>query len=284
MQHFLRKTLTMQLKKWTSVVLSLLAMHSAGAQHELDQKPSQQPLLVIGASYGEAKTPFNNGIAPQGGRAVNTGIYLSLGAALTRDQLLPGYVINEAQAGAGTFTRFQCPPGAATCTAAVWDSFQVQLQRALTRVAVPDGYRAKYVVVTLANDCLHAGGMGVPQPTSVPCTLADMNATADRLVALGNFAIAKGLTPIFTSYPKYEDLDMELFHASSKVAWVIDEEGYNTLRGLVESRLAAELPDAIQLDIWKEFTHIGDGLHPDQTTARKAAHVLATHLRQLDQQ
>jgi hypothetical protein len=277
----------MQLKKWTIATLSLLAMHSAGAQHELDQKPSQQALLVIGASYSEAKTPFNNGIAPQGGRSVNNGIYLSLGAALTRDHLLPGYVINEAQAGAGTFTRFQCPPGAATCSAAVWDSFQVQLQRALTRVARPapaGGYNAKYVVVTIANDCLHAGGMGVPQPTSVPCTLADMNATVDRLVALGNFAIAKGLTPIFTSYPKYEDLDLELFRTSSNVAWVIDEEGYNTLRGLVESRLAAELPDAVQLDIWNEFSHIGDGLHPDPTTARKAAHVLATHLRQLDHQ
>lgn len=277
----------MQLKKWTAAALGLIAMHSAGAQHELEQKPSQQALLVIGASYSEAKTPFNNGIAPQGGRSVAQGIYLSLGAALTRDQQLPGYVINEAQAGAGTFTRFQCPPGAAACSPAVWDSYQVQLNRALTRVARPapaGGYNAKYVVVTIPNDCLHAGGMGVPQPTSVQCTVADMNATADRLVALGNFALSKGLTPIFTGYPKYQDLDMELFRASSNVAWVIAEQDYNTLADVVHSRLAADVPGAIQLDIWNEFSHIGDGLHPDQTTARKAAHLLANHLRQLDQE
>lgn len=277
----------MQFKKWTAAALGMMAMCSAFAQNEPEQKPSQLPLIVIGASYAEAKTPFNNGIAPQGGRAVAFGTYLSLGAALTRDHLLPGYVINEAQAGAGTFTRFQCPPGAASCSAAVWDSYQVQLQRALARVALPaaagGGYNARYVVVTIANDCLHAGGMGVPQPTSVQCTVADMNATADRLVALGNFALSKGLTPIFTGYPKYEDLDMALFRASSNVAWVIDEQGYNTLRDVVESRIAAELPGAIQLDIWEEFTHIGDGLHPDQTTVRKAAHLLANHLRKLDQ-
>ncbi len=275
----------MHFKKWMAAALGLLGTHAAIAQHALDQQPSQQPLLVIGASYSEAKTPFNNGIAPQGGRSVNNGFYLSLGAALTRDQQLPGYVINEAQAGAGTFTRFQCPPGAATCSAAVWDSFQVQLQRALARVPrVGGGYNAKYVVVTIANDCLHAGGMGVPQPTSTPCTLADMHATADRLVALGNFALSKGLTPVFTSYPKFEDLDMALFRASSNVAWTIDEEGYNTLREVVDSRLAAEVPAAIRLDIWREFTHLGDGLHPDPATTRKAAHVIATHLRQLDQQ
>lgn len=275
----------MQTKKWIIAACSLLAMHSAFASHPVEPKPSELPLLVIGASYTEAKTPFNNGIAPQGGRAVAFGSYLSLGAALTRDHQLPGYVINESQAGAGTFTRFQCPPGAATCSAAVWDSFQVQLQRALTRVALPapaGGYNAKYVVVSIANDCLHAGGMGVPQPTSVPCTLADMNATADRLLALGNFALSKGLTPIFTSYPKYEDLDFPLFKTSANVAWVIDEHDYNTLRDLVESRLEAELPAAIQLDVWKEFNHIGDGLHPDSDSTRKAARILANHLRKLD--
>lgn len=273
----------MQLKKWALAALGLLAMHSAFAGHELDQQPSQKPLLLIGASYMEAKTPFNNGIAPQGGRAVAFGTYLSLGAALTRDQMLPGYVINEAQAGAGTFTRFQCPPGAATCGAAVWDSYQVQLTRALARVAIPGGYNAKYVISTISNDCLHAGGMGVPQPTSVPCTYEQLNAVADRLIALGNFAISKGLTPIFDMYPKYEDLDLPLFRVSAGVAWVINEQDYNTLRDLVHTRLAEELPGAIQLDIWKEFTHIGDGIHPDPATARKAAHVLANHLRTLDQ-
>jgi hypothetical protein len=159
-----------------------------------------------------------------------------------------------------------------------------ELQQALKRVALPTGgYNAKYVVITISNDCLHAGAMGVPQPISTPCTVDDMNGTVDRLVQLGNFALSKGITPIFDIYPKYEDLDLALFKSAYGVAWVIDEQSYNTLRDLVHSRLAAELPGAIQLDIWREFTHLGDGLHPNPATARKAAHLLATHLRQLDE-
>jgi len=275
----------MQIKKWTVAALSLLAMHSAFADQKQSQKASQLPLLVIGASYSDARTPFHNGIAPQGGRAVNYGSYLSLGEALTRNAQLPGYIINEAQAGAGTFNRLQCPPGAATCSAAAWDSYMTEFKQALARVALPPptgGYNAKYVVVTISNDCLHAGAMGVPQPTSTPCSYSDMNGTVDRLIELGNFAISKGITPIFDVYPKYEDLNLELFKASAGVAWVIDEQGYNTLRDLVQTRLAAELPDAIQLDIWKNFTHIGDGLHPDPATAKKAAQVLASELKKLD--
>jgi hypothetical protein len=277
----------MQIKKWTVAALSLLAMHSAFADQEQSQKASQLPLLVIGASYSDARTPFHNGIAPQGGRAVNFGSYLSLGEALTRNALLPGYVINEAQAGAGTFPRPQCPPGAATCSAAAWDSYMTEFKQALARVALPaaagGGYNAKYVVITISNDCLHAGAMGVPQPTSTPCSYSDMNGTVNRLIELGNFAISKGITPIFDMYPKYEDLDLELFKTSSGVAWVIDEQGYNTLRDLVHSRLAAELPGAIQLDIWKDFSSIGDGLHPDPHTAKKAAQIIATELKNLDQ-
>ncbi|MES2262240.1 MAG: SGNH/GDSL hydrolase family protein [Pseudomonadota bacterium] len=275
----------MQLKKWTIAVLSLLAMHGAIADQGSSPKPSQLPLLLIGASYTEGKTPFNNGIAPQNGRAVGYGSYLSLGQALTREQQLPGYIINEAEAGAGTFTRFQCPPGSATCTAAVWDSYMTQFERALKRVALPPtftSYNAKYVVITISNDCLHAGAMGVPQPQSMPCTLNDMHATVDRLVALGNFAISKGITPIFDEYPKYEDLDLALFHTSSGVQWVIGEPDYNMLKDLVHSRLAAELPGAIQLDIWKDFTHFGDGLHPNPDTAQKAAKALAKQLKKLD--
>ncbi|SFU79477.1 SGNH/GDSL hydrolase family protein [Pseudoduganella namucuonensis] len=276
----------MQIKKWSVAVFSVLAMHGAVAQQAASQKPSQLPLLVIGASYSEGKTPFNNGIAPRGGGAVAFGTYLSLGQALTRDQQLPGYVVNEAQAGAGTFDRLQCPPGSPTCGPAAWDGYQTQLQRALARVALPPtfaSFNAKYVVITISNDCLHAGGAGVPQPQSAPCSLGELHAVADRLVALGEFAVSKGLTPIFDVYPKYEDLNLPLFHSSSGVAWVIGEQDYNLLRDLVRTRLEDELPNAVVVDMWRDFTHIGDGLHPDQATAKKAANVVAKLLKKMDQ-
>src|SRR3990167_7312053 len=105
--------------KCLGLVLASLAAHTALAQ----TRPSSLPLLVVGASYAEGKTPFNQGIAPLGGIAVGFGSYLSLGQALTRSAPLPGYVINEGQAGGTTFARSYCAPGASTCGPATWDSY-----------------------------------------------------------------------------------------------------------------------------------------------------------------
>ncbi len=257
----------------------------AGSVQAAKDKTSDRPLLVIGASYSEGKTPFNNGLAPLGGVSVGLGSYLGLGHALTRDERLPGHVINEAQAGAGTFARPYCAPGASTCGPAAWDSYQTQFERALTRVAQPPSfntYNAKYVVVTLANDCLHSDASGIPQNLAQPCTLAQMNATVDRLVALGNFVLSKGITPIFDVYPRYRDLDLPLFRGLFGLNWAIGEADYNTLRDLHRTRLTAELPQAIVLDMWKEFKHAGDGIHPDDATARRAARLIAQTLIQRD--
>lgn len=271
----------MCLKKWLVLVVSLLCLQKSFAA----DPASQLPLLVIGASYSEGKTPFNNGIAPLGGASVRFGSFLSLGEALTRNDELPGFVINEAQAGATTFARHACPPGAAVCGAAGWDSYQTQFQKALTRVVLPPSftqYNAKYVVITTSNDCLHSGAMGVPQSQAQPCSYAQMNATVDRLVALGNFAFSKGIIPVYDVYPRYENLDLNLFRSLYGQLWVIGAQDYNTLRDLSQSRLKAELPGALVLDIWKDFVHIGDGIHPDYKTARNAARIIARQLKELD--
>jgi hypothetical protein len=272
----------MNLRKWLVLAASALALQQAMAQA---QRPSQAPLLVIGASYSEGKTPFNNGIAPLGGISIGFGSYLSLGHALTRIGELPGFVINEGQGGAGTFARPYCAPGAPSCGPAGWDSYQTQLDKALARVALPPTftrYSAKYVVITTSNDCLHADAFGVPQSQSQPCTPAQMNATVDRLIALGNSALARGVTPIYDVYPRYQDLDLPLFRSLFGLAWVIGEADFNTLRDLTRSRLNAELPGAIVLDMWKDFHHQGDGIHPDYDTVRRAARTIATELLRRD--
>jgi hypothetical protein len=271
----------MCLKRLLVLLMTLCCIHGVVAA----DGSSQYPLLVIGASYSEGKPPFNNGIAPLGGIAVAYGSYLNLGEALTRDAELPGFIINEAQAGATTFARHQCPPGASICSQATWESYQTQLQKALARVALPPTftqYNAKYVLVTTANDCLHSGAMGVPQTQAQFCSYADMNAYVDRLVALGNFALSKGITPIYDVSPRYERLDLNLFRMQYQLAWVINEQDYNTLRSLAQSRLRAELPSALVLDIWKDFTHIGDGIHPDYKTAMNAARIIARTLKERD--
>lgn len=274
----------MRLKKWMGFVAAALAVHPVMAD-TATTRDSRLPLLLIGASYAEAKTPYNNGIAPLGGIAVGFGSYLSLGEALTRTPLLPGYVINEGQAGGTTFARSACAPGASTCGPAGWDSYATQLQKALSRVAQPPSfttYNAKYVVILSPNDCLHADAFGVPQTSTQPCSLAQMNQVADRLVAVGNQVRAAGLTPVFDIMPRYRQLDLNLFRSLYGLAWVIGESDYNTLRSVTATRVRAEVPGAIQLDIWKDFVHIGDGIHPTPETARRAAQVIAIDLVQRD--
>lgn len=262
--------------------LGLMGLQTAAAQ----QLRSQQPVLLVGGSYAEAKTPFANGIAPLGGVAVSLGSYLSLGNALTRNNKLSGHVINEGQAGATTFDRSYCAAGAATCGPAGWDGYQKQLERAIARVAVPPAFtalNASYVVIVKANDCLHADAFGIPQSESRPCTVADMNASIDRLIAVGQYAIARGLTPIYDITPRYESLDLPMFKTRFGLQWVISEDDHNLYRSLHQTRIQNELPGALVLDIWKNFVHRGDGIHPTDDSNREAANIIAKKLLELDQ-
>ncbi|MCB0370417.1 MAG: hypothetical protein KDD45_13585 [Bdellovibrionales bacterium] len=239
------------------------------------------PLLVIGASYANGSTPFNNGQSPLGGISVNFGSYVSLGQALIRNRQLPGYVINEAEAGATTFSRSWCPTGATICGPAGWDSYETMLNKALSRVALPPTfteYNAKFVVISMANDCLHSDAFGVPQSETSPCTHEQINQAIDRMIAVGNSAISKGVTPIFEVLPKYQDLDLNLFKSLFGLEWVIDEASFNYLRDQMKSRITNELPQAVILNVWKKFVHIGDGLHPSPHTSKRAAKVIAEYI------
>ncbi|TAK96520.1 MAG: SGNH/GDSL hydrolase family protein [Aquabacterium sp.] len=274
----------MNMKQWMGLAATALAIQPAMADTP-STSPSRLPLLIIGASYAEGKTPFNNGVAPLGGISVGLGSYLSVGQALTRNPLLPGYVINEGQAGATTFGRSNCAPGASTCGPATWDGYAVQLQKALARVAVPPNfttYNAKYVLIMPPNDCLHADAFGVPQATTQPCSAAQINQVADRLIAVGNQAHAAGLTPIYGAMPTYKQLDLPLFRNLYGLAWVIGEADYGAMRAITSARIRSEVPGAIVLDIWKDFAHIGDGIHPTPETARRAAHIIAQSLLMMD--
>jgi hypothetical protein len=93
-----------------------------------------------------------------------------------------GHVVNEAQAGACTFARLACGP--AQCGPAGWDSYETQLTRAIMRVTnpftVPVKVNARYVVVTMANDCLHSDAAGIPQLQTVPCSYQQLDEVASR--------------------------------------------------------------------------------------------------------
>jgi hypothetical protein len=261
------------------LLTSTVSVTTAGAQ----TLPSQLPLIVIGASYAEGATPFNNGVAPLGGIAVGFGSYRSLGAALARQPKLPGYVINEAQAGAGTFARLAC--SAVQCGPAGWDGYDAQLSKALARVtnpfAAPMVVNAKYVVITMANDCLHSDAAGVPQSQANPCTVQQLDEVALRLSQVGQRAIAAGLTPIFDIYPAYERLNLPLFRQLFGLNWVIRQQDFNYLRSHTLGALST-LPGAIVLDMWQDFEHRGDGLHPTDAASDSAAQRIAAKVIALD--
>ncbi len=249
------------------------------------QVMAEEALLLIGASYVNGSVPFNDKLqAPLGGISVGFGSYLSLGQALTRSPLLPGFVINEAQAGATTFDRTACNP---ECTPGIgWQGYDKQFTKALARVQTRDpnsgqvvSTNARYVVIVMGNDCLHSDAFGIPQSQAQPCSVEQVNQYIDRLIAVGQRAINEGITPVYDLLPRYEDLDLPLAGQLFGLSWMIGEADYNQMRNIHLSRIAAELPQAIQVDMWKGFEHGGDGLHPTPETAKRAAMRVAFQIR-----
>jgi len=107
-----------------------------------------------------------------------------------------------------------------------------------------------------------------------------MNAYVDRLIAVGQQALNAGLTPIFDVAPAYTDLNLPLTAKVFGLSWIADSVGYNAMRDLRIARIPAELPGAVVLDMWANFQHMGDGIHPNDKTARKAAAVISQYIIQ----
>ncbi|MFC1749135.1 hypothetical protein ACFL2V_10050 [Pseudomonadota bacterium] len=260
----------------SATVLSLILSTNVSADQE-----REKPILVIGASYENSLTPLDDNIqGPFGGFANLYGSQLTLGDALVRDERLSGFVINEAQGGATTFTRLRCGP--TFCLPLGWEGMDLQFQRALSRVAMRDasgnilGYNADYVVIGMPNDCLHSGAMGIPHQETSPCNNSDLNGSVDRLRDIAQDAVSKNITPVFNILPKYNDVDFATFKALFNMAWVIDETTYNEFRDLIQTRIQAEVPETIFVDGWEKFVPIeGDGLHPDYESTEHAAKRIA---------
>lgn len=260
----------------TSCLAATLICSSAFAGH----KDDELAILVIGASYGNASTPFFSDLqAPFGGIAVNFGRYLSLGAALVRERRLSGHVINEAQAGATSFERLQCYPGP-ECVGPKWEGVDQQFTKALARVTSGEGVHADYVVVLRGNDCIHPDSFGIPIDQTSECTLDQINTSIDNFVAVGQRALDLGITPIYGPSPAYDNLDLPLFRDAFGWPWIVSDYEYNLYGTIFNNRLKAELPEAIFIDnMWKNFTHFGDGLHPSDKASRQAAKRIAKAIK-----
>jgi hypothetical protein len=262
------------MKKIILIIFSFLIVSYAHVVKAVDT--TEPAILMIGASTVDARTPFNDEMIPAlGGISVANGSFLSLGNALVRNRKLPGFIINEAQAGATTFDRRDCIPGP-DCGPAFWLGYDKQFTRALTYVTMSDPenpghviYNADYVVIIKANDCMHSAAFDMPQDQATLCSLEEVNGYIDRLISVGQRALDAGITPIYDVFPRWDDLDID--KPAFGLLWRIDEFGYNEMRNLHMTRIAEEMPEAILLDMWKGFVPMADGLHPNYKTAKKAA-------------
>jgi len=264
------------MRKFNKALLSctLLLFLSFNASAEPSRGPA---IIMIGGSLASGDLPLNDqGVGVIGGLSMGRGSYLSLGHALIKDPRLPGYVINEAQAGATTFTRAHCPLGG-PCIPDLWRGFDEQLDRALARVSFPGStvYNAKFVVITGGNDCLHSNAFGIPQEETTPCNIDEINAYVDRLIAFGQRVLNLGMTPIFENNLP---IDSIVLVPRPTQLWMMNKEQRREFNDLRIQRIRAELPGSVLLDIWDDNYEHFDGLHPTNKTASKAAAIIAKYI------
>ncbi len=309
------KTLTMTL------LLTLLLTCSASAGGFGPVVDKDEAILVIGASLEDGGSPCelnpdgtgieNNPLFCGG---LNFGVYQSLATALQNRLLVQGQVINEAIGGATTFPRGGYPtilpdgtvPGEAFRTPVGWEQhgFNQQYVRAFTQVfnpfTTPPTVNARYIVIGVPNDCLHANAFDVAPAGTVPdeCSLVNpatgktgLEEMVDRLIALGQAAIASGITPIYTGYPPYvtgaatDGINLGVSQALFGFAWVISEVEYNSMVADYDTRIPATLgaQNVIMSNIWAtDFENLGDGLHPDFETARRGGIRVVLKIKQFE--
>lgn len=266
-----------------AAVFSPIAAYSA-----VPSSAADMPLLLIGSSYENGATAIDaESIGALGGAAVGAGSYLSLGDAIIKD-ILPGVglTVNEAAVGSTTFDRFSCFELACLAGGKML-GYLNQYKRALLRVALRDplnpasivGYNAKYIFIGMANDCIHSDAFGIPQARTTPCTSVEINASADRIIEVAKDALSKGITPIIPIHPEYKSLNLSLVQQGLGFVWVANEFQYNEVRNMFRTRFTAELPGALVVDLWTNFVHRGDGIHPDLATMKRTARKLKLIIR-----
>ncbi|MBQ4811544.1 SGNH/GDSL hydrolase family protein [Pseudoalteromonas luteoviolacea] len=274
----------MQLKNKTKLLLLLSAMWASTNSFAQD-KSQEAPLLLIGASFANGSMPyFDNLEAPLGGIAINGGRYLSLGNALIRERRLSGHLINEGQAGATTFDRLTCFPGP-ECVGPGWEGYEKQLTKALSRVKTAQGsYTAKYIVIIRGNDCNHPDAFGIPMAETSECSVEQMHQYTDTFVNVAKRALAAGVTPVFSSPPRYENIEWETLRQRFNWPWIVSKDNYEQFAEIRLNRLKQEVPEALFLDIWRGFTPMDDGLHPDRITMQRAAKRIAKAIKKHQRQ
>ena len=74
-------------------------------------------------------------------------------------------------------------------------------------------------------------------------------------------------------------MDLVLSRELLGLQWMIDKATYELMSEVRHARISDELPEAVQLSVWRGFEHLGDGLHPDTRSVRHAAKRIARFIK-----
>lgn len=251
--------------------VGLVLSASAMAQQTSVTPDIDNPVVgLIGASFVDPLTPYPNA---GGLTCLNGCSYRGLS-----DHLI-GTVIREKKGIA-----YQSAAQAGAISAGTSDYYSVlgQATKLYEHHANwnGDSSRLKAVVFDIFNDCLH----NLYGPL---CTEHDIK---DGVVANVKEAVdylqARGVKVYLNKYVAYEDLDLPAMQAAFSNLipgfTAASPEQYDLLKTTYEAELSA-IDGVSLLDTWKNFNHVGDGLHPDHKTKRKAAkYVTRTLKKELD--
>ena len=220
---------------------------------------TQKPILMTGASLTKPHAQFREGANNAIPFGTNSGSYVSLEGAMWRK----GHIVVNMGIGGSTVENYDT---AIFGYADTIEGLNSQIERAKVVVfnELTQEYNADYAIVVWGNEHMHSLVQGNPS------SIADINAAIDIYVAMGNHLLSLGITPIFTKYPDFGVMDLSGF-LNFGATWVIDEPTWDTLQNLYETRLVAEVPGCIMVNAWKNYTNLGDGVHPDEKSMMRAA-------------
>ncbi len=253
-----------------ALLLSAVALvfwtFQSSAKHNITPDVNNPVVGLLGASFVDPEaSPYNT----VGLTSLNGSSYRGIA------DYLKALSIHNAR---GVVYREQAEGGATTSGQNGFLSIQEQAERLVEHTTQwSDGTHMKVAVIFRFNDCLHtlAG-------------LCDEQAVLDGPVANTAQAIQylqrQGVLVIVPSLLDYEDMDLPLvesiFSEISPGFKVASETQYRLYKATFESEIAA-IPGVIMMDLWQGMTHIGDGLHPDHRSKRRAAKKLHKTIKHL---
>lgn len=239
--------------KWMLVVW-LLAVAARAQEVEW---PTTQVVGLVGASFGSCQAPVDS---PLLGVGLAGCSFEGLDIALARNRFLEAHNFTVQSAAAGGAYSYDVPGTG-------WQGYASQYASIYTRSAWPfDGEnRLRYVVVSIANDCLH----------SVPCSLSDIdNTLIQNVIALADLADSQGVSVIVNGYPSWSDLDLLRAAQIYGLTWTIAEADYELLSTRHRQVLSAH-PNVLYLSVWNDNFVSIDGLHPNKDSVTNAARRIA---------